>query len=470
MAIAKQPPPDRLNGSGYRSRSAYHANSALDRYNSALSASVSYLMDADGMTVASSNRNDPDSFVGKSYRFRPYFQEAFRGNPYRYFALGITSGKRGFYASHPVQNRLGKVVGVVTMKKDIDELETFFSKYPFCFFISRDGIIFLSSTPAMNLKSFWPLDKAAREKLIASQQFGNKLFEAFIEKEIADGAEVTLEGNDYLVSRKMIDSDGWSIVLLAPTDRIRIYKLIGILGTISVCFLIVVFSGVIYVIDRSKEAIRQSEELYKTLAESSFAAVFIVQDGKFRFINASAITYAGYTAEEIIGRDSDIIVHQEDRERVKSMAKEMLSGARNAAFDFRMVTKENHIRWISQTVTPIQYGGKPAILGNAIDVTELKQTEAVLQESEEKYNRFFRTSMDCVFITSKDGNWIDLNDAAVELFGYSNREELMQVKIPNIYVNPEERAKHISIIAERGYTKESPVDLRRKDGTIRHTL
>ena len=96
--------------------------------------------------------------------------------------------------------------------------------------------------------------------------------------------------------------------------------------------------------------LKQAEELYKTLAESSFAAVFIVQDGKFRFINTSAIAYAGYTAEELIGQDSDIIVHPEDREKVKRLSKEMLSGARNAAFDFRMVTKQNHIRWISQTV------------------------------------------------------------------------------------------------------------------------
>jgi two-component system C4-dicarboxylate transport sensor histidine kinase DctB len=179
-----------------------HANSALDRYNSALNASVSYLMAADGITVASSNRNDPDSFLGKSYRFRPYFQEAAKGQPGRYFALGITSGKRGFYASYPVQDPPGKVLGVVTMKKDLDEMETFFSKYPFCFLISPDGIIFLSSTPAMVLKSLWPLDKAARDTLIASREFGNKLSEdCFLKREITDGTEVTLEdrhsGNDF---------------------------------------------------------------------------------------------------------------------------------------------------------------------------------------------------------------------------------------------------------------------------------
>ena len=95
----------------------------------------------------------------------------------------------------------------------------------FCFLISPDGIIFLSSKPEMVLKSLWPLDKTKQKKLIASRQFGNKLPEAVMQKEIADGTEVTLEGKDYFVSRKVIGSYGWSIVVLTPTDRILIYKL-----------------------------------------------------------------------------------------------------------------------------------------------------------------------------------------------------------------------------------------------------
>ena len=157
-----------------RDQDIEHANSVLDRYNSASNASVSYLMDPDGMTVASSNRKDPDSFVGKSCRFRPYFQEAVKGQAGRYVALGITSGKMGFYASYPVQNRSGKVLGVVTMKKDLDEMAAFFSQYPRCFLINKDGIVYLSSSPAMVLKSLWPLDKAVWDTLIASRQFGKK--------------------------------------------------------------------------------------------------------------------------------------------------------------------------------------------------------------------------------------------------------------------------------------------------------
>ena len=272
-------------------------------------------MDADGMTVASSNRKDPDSFVGKSYSFRPYFQEAAKGQAGRYFALGITSGKRGFYASYPVQNHSGEVIGVVAMKKDIDEIEIFFSKYPFCFLISPDGIIFLSSKPAMVTKSLWPLDKAVRETLIASRQFGNKISEAVIKKEIADGMEVALEKNDYFVSRKVIDSDGWSIVLLTPTDRIRLYRLIGILATISVSFLIMVFSGIIYVTDRSKEAFRQSEESKRLLLHAVGDGIFGVDaTGQVTFVNPAALRMLGFAEEEMLGQNVHSLIHHSHKD------------------------------------------------------------------------------------------------------------------------------------------------------------
>jgi diguanylate cyclase (GGDEF)-like protein/PAS domain S-box-containing protein len=394
------------------------ANGVLDRYNSAINASVTYLMDVDGMTVTSSNRKGPDSFLGKSYRFRPYFQEAAKGQPGRYFALGITSGKRGFYASYPVQNRLGKVLGVITMKKDLDDMETFFSQYPFCFLINPDGIIFLSSTPAMLLKSLWPLDKAVRDTLIASQQFGNKLSETvFLKKEIADGMEITLEGKDYWVSRKMIESDGWSIVLLTPTGRIRVYKLIGILATISVCFLIVIFSGVIYVTDQSKAAIRKSEELYKALAEKSIAGVYVVQDGKFRFINSNAASYAGYTREELLDQEAGLLVSPEDRETVRQNARAMLLGEMSSPYEFRMITKQGETRWIMETVTSILHEGRPAILGNSMNITKRKQAEEALRENRSRLADIVAFLPDATLAIDKEKRVIIWNKAIEEMTG-----------------------------------------------------
>ena len=104
------------------------------------------------------------------------------------------------------------------------------------------------------------------------------------------------------------------------------------------------------------------------------------------------------------------------------------------------------------------------------DVTESKKSEKALLESEERYRSFFKTSRDCVFITSKEGRWIDFNDAAVELFGYANREEFVNVRIIDLYANPEDREKHLKFIDEHGFSEDYSLDLRKKDGTIIHAL
>lgn len=117
------------------------------------------------------------------------------------------------------------------------------------------------------------------------------------------------------------------------------------------------------------------EELYQTMVERSFAGVYIVQDGNFMFINSKGASYAGYIPEELIGRKANSIIHPEDRVKVKNNAREMLSGSRLSPHEFRIITKEGAIRWIMETVTPILYEGKPAILGNSMEISEKKRYE-----------------------------------------------------------------------------------------------
>ncbi|MEJ2475073.1 MAG: transcriptional regulator, partial [Desulfobacterales bacterium] len=99
-------------------------NSTLDHFKKTLETDVCYLMDAQGTTIASSNRHDADSFVGKNFSFRPYFKKAIHGWPTAYLALGITSGKRGVYNSHPVyDHRSTDPVGILVIKSSVDVIE-----------------------------------------------------------------------------------------------------------------------------------------------------------------------------------------------------------------------------------------------------------------------------------------------------------------------------------------------------------
>ncbi|NTW77780.1 MAG: PAS domain S-box protein, partial [Syntrophaceae bacterium] len=104
------------------------------------------------------------------------------------------------------------------------------------------------------------------------------------------------------------------------------------------------------------------------------------------------------------------------------------------------------------------------------EINERKQMEALLREQEERYRAFFDTSRDCIFITSVDGRWFDLNSAAVQLFGYGSREELLNVQVKDLYANPDQRKEHLQIIDEQGYLEEQPISLRKKDGTIIYAL
>jgi diguanylate cyclase (GGDEF)-like protein/PAS domain S-box-containing protein len=289
-----------------------NADSALDRYNSSMGSSVSYLLDSNGMTIASSNRNDSDSFVGKSYQFRPYFTQAIKGVPGRYFALGATSLKRGFYASYPVMDGKGLIIGVAVIKQDVDSEEAHMANYPNCFIIDPNSIIFLSSRKEMNFKSLWPVSRENQLALMKSKQFGTKEFEALLPSEITDGTEITFKGKKHLASRKIINPEGWSIVIMTTTERVLIYRLTGVIFTILICTFIIAPLIINYKTSRLAEKVRESEIRFRMLFQnitSGFALHEIILNDKgqpcnYRFleINPAFEQLTGLKAKDLIGR------------------------------------------------------------------------------------------------------------------------------------------------------------------------
>ena len=81
-----------------------NANRLLKRLRNQTGADVIYLMATDGNTLAASNWDEEDSFVDRNFAFRPYFRQAMEGRLGRFFGLGTTSGKRGYYFGAAVRD------------------------------------------------------------------------------------------------------------------------------------------------------------------------------------------------------------------------------------------------------------------------------------------------------------------------------------------------------------------------------
>ncbi|MFQ6083496.1 MAG: PAS domain S-box protein, partial [Candidatus Aminicenantia bacterium] len=94
-----------------------------------------------------------------------------------------------------------------------------------------------------------------------------------------------------------------------------------------------------------------------------------------------------------------------------------------------------------------------------------KRAEELLRKSEEKYRTLFEESKDVVFISTPEGKLVDINPAGVELFGYSFKEDLLEIDIAqDLYFNPQDREKYQQAIAEQGFVKDYELILKRKDG------
>jgi PAS domain S-box-containing protein len=121
---------------------------------------------------------------------------------------------------------------------------------------------------------------------------------------------------------------------------------------------------------------------YRSLERSSRAGIYVLQDGKFRFVNEHAARYWGYNRNELIGKESMSLVHPDHRERVRKHAIAMLKGRRSHPYEFMTIGKNGDLRWIAETVTPIHYRRKRAVLGNSMDVTRQVAARTKLAELE----------------------------------------------------------------------------------------
>ena len=207
----------------HRAHESVNASRALVDINTKSGTDVLFVMDGDGTTVAASNWQEPLSFVGRNYAFRPYFQDAMGGREGGFFAIGATTGEPGYFMSHPVRNADG-VAGVAVVKIDLSPLQHDWRDGGETVFVSDDnGVIFLSSQEHWNFRTLAPLSPTNRNLIHERKQYrGQDLDVLDIDYGVIAGADsVAIDGRRYMHVSRALNDQGWRLHYLSPVKPLE---------------------------------------------------------------------------------------------------------------------------------------------------------------------------------------------------------------------------------------------------------
>jgi PAS domain S-box-containing protein len=169
---------------------------------------------------------------------------------------------------------------------------------------------------------------------------------------------------------------------------------------------------------KAEEALRESEEKFRNLAEKSPNMIFINKKARMVYANKRCEDIMGYKREEFYSPDFNFftLIAPESIELLKSSYSSHLKGDEILPYEYSLITKEGKRIESILTTKLISYEGEPAILGIITDITERKQMEKQLKESEEKYRKQFEKAIDAIFLADAEtGILVDCNHAATKL-------------------------------------------------------
>lgn len=218
----------------------------------------------------------------------------------------------------------------------------------------------------------------------------------------------------------------------------------------------------------AEEALRESEEKYRTLVESAGEGMLMVLEGSFMYANQPLTDMIEFTIDDLRNMEvKDIFEKSSDPENDRYI-QSLVSGINvPERFETVIKTRSGNTRDVLLSTTQISLGGKAGFMAVVTDITNKKQEMSELGESEEKFRTmannlnvgFFRMTV------GKNPRFIEVNPALVKLMGYESRDELMALPVTNLYANPDDYRELAPKAFREGLRLEF-VKFRKKDGTI----
>lgn len=209
--------------------------------------------------------------------------------------------------------------------------------------------------------------------------------------------------------------------------------------------------------------LQKSEEKYREIVENTSDVLHTTDyKGNFTYINPACKQLTGYSQEELIGENISELVAPEWRERVAEFyLNQFKHKIDETLFSFPIITKTRDQKWIEQTVTQLREGntitGHKSIMR---DITERKEAEQKLKESEGQLQTIFNEAPDALIVINEEGNILRWNPQAEKIFGWSIQEVLGKPMkdfiIPGQYMEAHEKGfQHFLVTNEGPYINKT---------------
>jgi two-component system cell cycle sensor histidine kinase/response regulator CckA len=215
----------------------------------------------------------------------------------------------------------------------------------------------------------------------------------------------------------------------------------------------------------TEAALRESETRFRTLNENSLSGIYIIDDGRYQYVNTAFATIFGYAREELIGAVALTVVHPDDRNRVTENIRRRLAGEiESLQYEVRALRKDGTVIHIQVLGTQADLDHRRVILGNVLDITAHRRAEEALRASEEKYRSLVDNAPVGISVTTAEGKRLETNRAMVAMHGYT-REEYLNEEVISVYADPAVRQDFLEQL-EKGPVQHYESRRVRKDGSI----
>jgi PAS domain S-box-containing protein len=206
---------------------------------------------------------------------------------------------------------------------------------------------------------------------------------------------------------------------------------------------------------------------FKSLVEQSLVGIYVVRDGRFRYVNPTFARTFGYTARELAALPSVMdVVDPDDRERVSDRFERRLrEEGGSVRVGFRGRRSDGAPVRVEAQGMRMTFGGEPAVVGTLLDVTARDEAQDALRASEERYRQLFENDLTGNYVASVDGRILACNPAFARMFGFASVEEALATSILEVYPSAAERAALLERVRGERVLEMYETALRRRDGT-----